>query len=259
MGKTATTTGVAVALATRGRRVLVVDTDAQANATRLLGIDSEDTRVSLADVLRDRTPLADAVHETPFAGVSVVPANRKRELKAVEQSLWLRNRPLEALQYALAQAPLEALFDYCLFDCGPGGDRVGKNAMRAADHVVIVTELDALSIQGMDALAADIHELQEDHPSEAICQLVGVIIAQFDARKQIQNRENLATLLSVFGETEALMRKGDILIFRDRIRTDEQVRHAQKVGQTVFSTNRRSRARSDFMAVAQELEARLSQ
>lgn len=261
VGKTATTVGLAVALAHRGRRVLVVDTDAQAHATIPLGLRKEDFGSTLADVLENRAgSLADAIHDTNYEGVWVVPANRARkDLDRVSELLSSRNRPLEALHNALRRSPLNSHFDYCLFDCGPSADRVAKNALRASSDVLIVTMLDGLSIEGMDDLAATLQELSEDYPGEKVAHPLGVVLSKVSGNSRRQNRAHWASLLKWFDEDETTVEEGRGLLFRQQIRVDEAVRHAQDRGETVFSYAPSSRAAGDYTKFAEEVEARFSQ
>ena len=75
VGKTTTAVNLCAYLARAGRRVLLVDSDPQANATTSLGIDPRASRASLYEILIDSTPLQDAIMPTAHPGLELVPAN----------------------------------------------------------------------------------------------------------------------------------------------------------------------------------------
>ncbi|MGE5262096.1 MAG: ParA family protein, partial [Acidobacteriota bacterium] len=112
VGKTTTAVNLAAFIAARGRRVLIVDMDPQANATSSLGVDRSAPVSSIYDALVDDVPLDDVVMLTKRLHLDLVPssaalAGAEVELVAVEA----RERLLER-----ALAPLLPKYDYILVD-----------------------------------------------------------------------------------------------------------------------------------------------
>jgi chromosome partitioning protein len=139
-------------------------------------------------------------------------------------------------------------YDFVLIDCAPGLGILTLNAMRACQYVVIPTDLDKFSVDGMDRLGnaiAGLHEDYVDKPS----QVLGVLITKFDRRHVIENRENQARLEASFG--------GDEAFFDTRIRIDERCKHATRDHSPVIAIPG-SRAGADYRRLAMEMLRRLA-
>lgn len=157
VAKTTTTLNLAVALSRAGHRVLVVDLDPQANLTTQAGFDVRQKRLSVYDVLVNKTPITDVI-ERGSLGFWVAPSDEilmRAEMEMGDKNLgWVRE-----LRKALE--PIRSRFDYCLFDTPPVRGFLTVNALVAADHGVIVPfapEIDAL--MGMQFLLARMDELR---------------------------------------------------------------------------------------------------
>lgn len=136
VGKTTTAVNLAAALVQSGRRVLLIDLDAQGTATRCLtGTYGTDGRV-IYDVLMKRTVIGECVIETP-AGVDLVPSNLG--LASLDVDLLSEFNREHRLSLALEDLPAEA-YHYTVIDCPPNLGFVTINAFAAARTVIIPIE-----------------------------------------------------------------------------------------------------------------------
>ena len=137
VGKTATTCNFAAALTDLGRRVLVLDLDAQANSTETLDAVGE---YDMYDVLRSEETgvIGDAIVETAWPGVSAVPGSKRLSLFEQESLM----TPEHRLKNAMWQASGLEEFDDILIDSPPSLGRLTLNGLIVADRVVILTELE---------------------------------------------------------------------------------------------------------------------
>ena len=120
VGKTTVAINLGAALAERGRRVLLVDLDAQASATRALGVEPAG---GLLDSLRSDAGFAELIQTTAVPGLDLVPGSP--ELARAERLLALA---LDRLQ--------RKRFDFVLIDCPPGTSTLVVGALVAAtDHI----------------------------------------------------------------------------------------------------------------------------
>src|SRR5829696_6578526 len=124
-GKTTSSVNTAVALARKGKRVLLVDLDRQASATRYLDLDPEQA-CSLYEVYMGAKPAARAIKKTKF-GVDMLTSNTL--LAAIEEAL----EPGDELKLAEYLNPLKPSYDYILIDTPPGKAMLAFNGLAAAD------------------------------------------------------------------------------------------------------------------------------
>jgi chromosome partitioning protein len=242
VGKTTSAVNTAAALAERGRSVLLIDMDAQSHVAAHLGLEV-DPKKSVDAVLQDKHGhIEDAVQPTPYPNLDVVLSTGK--LEEVEKLLLQRLQPIDALRRALQGT---RGYDLVLIDCAPSLGILSLNAMRACDYLVVPTDLDKFSVDGMDRLGSVIGELQENY-ADAPAQVLGVVITKFDRRQGIENRANQARLETSFG--------GDDVFFKRRIRVDESCKHATRSHSTVLAI-KGARAAEDYRALAGEILERI--
>lgn len=170
VGKTTLTLGLATALAARSQRVLVIDTDPQASATRVTGVDPT-THLSYADVLLepDRHSLPDAL--VPLGaewGFTLAPG--EIALANKDRSRW----PADEFTLQTALTHVEAAFDVVLLDCPPSLGVLTLNAFTAADQLLVVTSPSFLALQGLRDLL-DTHDLVRQYYNPDLA-LAGVIV-----------------------------------------------------------------------------------
>lgn len=149
VGKTTTAFTLAAALAARGRRVLCVDLDAQANLTSSFGYDPDLLDLTSADLFtREEVEAADVILETGIEGVHAIPADIK--LCSVET----RIHEMMMREHIL-HTKLEGMFDRyhaILFDCPPNLSRITVNALVASQEVVVPVETQSYSIKAISDL-----------------------------------------------------------------------------------------------------------
>lgn len=152
-GKTSTALSLGVALARRGRRVLLVDADPQGDLTKSLGwADPDSLETTIADHMAaviggsDDDPRAGVLGHRE--GVDLMPANI--ELANIELPLLMAMSRERVL--ATWAKPLKRGYDYIIFDCAPTLGIVPVNALAAADGVIVPVSAEYLPASGMAGL-----------------------------------------------------------------------------------------------------------
>src|SRR3954471_19356129 len=140
-GKTTSSVNTAVALARKGKRVLLVDLDQQASATRYLDLDP-DQAPSLYEVYMGIKPAALAIKHTKF-GVDMLSANGL--LAAIEQAL----EPGDEIKLSEYLTPLKPSYDFILIDTPPGKAQLAFNGLAAADLIVIAASAERMAVDGV--------------------------------------------------------------------------------------------------------------
>lgn len=182
VGKTTTAVNLSAYLARAGCRVLLVDSDPQANATTSLGVNPRSSRSSLYETLIDHTPVKDAVTPTVHPGLDLVPANL--DLAGAEVEIAARMAREQLLTRALQ--PLHHEYDYIFIDDPPSLGLITINGLTAADGIVIPVQCEYLALEGLSQLLETIHQVRAVLNSRL--QVAGVLLTMADARTNLSNQ-----------------------------------------------------------------------
>ena len=163
VAKTTTVVNMAAILASKGKKVLVIDGDSQCNTTEFLLGDLWGRRyATLADILEDQRTGKVEIQQTKVANVFLIAADESlMDLDLTKAEDGRLN--LQCL--AARKAGMETSgCDYVLIDCPPAFSAATAAALLAADDVIIPMKLDAFSIRGMDVLFRQIENMRRINP-----------------------------------------------------------------------------------------------
>ena len=230
-GKTTTSVSVAAGLALRGKRVLIVDTDAQGNVGVSLNVKAERT---LYHVLVMGVPVRDAAL-TVRPNLDLIASNES--LAAAELYLAGRQNRDRVLSKRLESA--KADYDVIVLDCSPSLSLMNQNALVFADSVLVPVACDYLSLVGVRQVIKTVKNVNQllHHP----VQIWGVLPTFYDARANIC-REALQTMREHFGDR-----------CLSPIRAAMKVKEAPAEGQTIFEYAAGSPAAEDYQKVVERV------
>ncbi|MCD6726312.1 MAG: ParA family protein [Solirubrobacteraceae bacterium] len=178
VGKTTTAVNVAACIAEAGEPTILVDVDAQANATVGLGV-PKDSEPSIYDVLAGRVPAAAALVDTAVAGLRLLPANP--DLAAA--NLELPREPGSETRLREALAPLREQAAYILLDCPPSLGPLTINALVAADRVIVPVQTEYFALEGLAGLLETLGLVQRQlNPRLAVA---GFLLTMHDGRTRL--------------------------------------------------------------------------
>lgn len=238
VGKTTTAINLGACLAARGRRVLIVDVDAQANATSGLGCRAPEGRTSY-DVLLGALPAAAAVIPAGAPGLWLIPSSPTLAGADVELV------PLAGREFFLRRAlnegeeALRTRYDYVLVDCPPSLGLLTINALTAADEVIVPVQCEYLALEGLGQLARTL-ELVRRQLNPGL-RLRGLVMTMYDART------NLA------GEVVEEVRRHFPQTFRTVIPRSVRLSEAPSHGRSILAYDPSSRGARAYGALADEL------
>jgi chromosome partitioning protein len=235
VAKTTTVASLGTALAEQGRKVLLVDLDAQSCLTFSMGLDPEAVELSIHDVLLGRVGAAMAIQPTED-GCDLLPATI--ELAGTEAQLLSRPGREYVLRTALAE--VSQAYDAVLLDCSPSLGVLTLNALTAADEVLIPLQCEMLSHRGVGQLLDTIHDVQRIlNPG---LRVLGVLPTMFDGRTN-HARAVLADVSGRYGLT----------VLEPPIPKSVRFAEAPAAGRSVLATARRTRGAEAYRALAEGL------
>ena len=236
VGKTTTALNLGAALNRLGKKVLVVDMDAQANLTLSLGI-TEEPQNTIYKNLRGKMEV-EPISILP--GFDLVPSELDlsgAEVELLQEFLW--EQRLKSLL-----EPLRSKYDFILIDTPPSLGVLTTLSFVAADEVFVILQSQYLALQGLGKLTKVLNMVQKRANSSL--KLSGVLITQYDGRKSL-NRAISEQIESFFKEWKGCR------VFNTKIRDNVSLAEAPIRGVDIFRYAPKSKGAADYQALAEEV------
>jgi len=183
VGKTTTAVNLGTALAAVGKRVLLIDLDAQGNASTGLGVYAEDRKVTSYHVMIGEVPLKDTLLPTSVKGLDLCPASE--DLSGADLDLSEIPRRAHLLADALAHGdnPVRDNYDYIMIDCPPSLSMVTINAMVASTGIVVPLQCEFYALEGLSQLIKTVRRVKSTlNPA---LEIQGVVLTMYDNRNNL--------------------------------------------------------------------------
>jgi len=236
VGKTTTAVNLSAALGAAGKRVLLVDADPQGNSTSGLGVRKQQIEASTYEVLVDGIAATEAILDTGFKGLSLLPAGIS--LAGAEIELVDLQDRVNRLRGALS--PIREDYDYILIDCPPSIGLITLNALTAAGSVLIPIQCEFYALEGLSQLMATVRQVKRLYNPHI--QIEGVLLTMYDGR--------LNLTLQVVEEIKKYFPKK---VFKTAIPRNVRLSEAPSYGQPVIYFDRASRGSQAYVDLAAEL------
>ena len=181
VGKTTTTVNLGTILAKKGKKVLLIDTDPQGNATSGLGVTKE-VENSTYDLLVGDVELENVIQESSVKNLKICPSNINLAGAEVELvSMMSREQRLKTKLDVIKDK-----FDYILIDCPPSLGLITLNAFTASDSVLIPVQCEYFALEGLGQLLNTVN-LVKKHLNKNL-EIEGALLTMYDARTNLSNQ-----------------------------------------------------------------------
>jgi chromosome partitioning protein len=244
VGKTTTAINLGTALAAVGECVLILDIDAQGNASTGLGVSAANRRVTSYDVLMADATLAEASTPTRVPNLSIVAASV--DLAGVEMELAqvsaraFRLRDALDRHYASVAAGIGTHYDYILIDCPPSLNIVTINAMTAANAVLVPLQCEFFALEGLSQLMRTV-ELVRGSLNPKL-EIQGVVLTMYDGRNNLSDQVAL-DVREHFGEK----------VYKTVIPRNVRISEAPSYGKPALLYDHRCAGSQAYMHLASEV------
>ena len=239
VGKTTTAVNLAACLGVLEKKVLLIDSDPQANASSGLGIDIDSVRLGTYQLLEHNCSAQDAVINTSAPNVDLIAAHI--DLVAIEIELI----DLEKREYMLLKAlqPIKDLYDYILIDCAPSLGLLTLNALTASDSIIIPIQCEYFALEGLGKLLNTVKSVQKIH--NKTLDIEGLLLTMYDSRLRLSNQV-----------VEEVQNHFNDMVFKTIIQRNVRLGEAPSFGESIINYDVNSKGASNYLSLAQEILAK---
>lgn len=185
VGKTTTSINLSAALGKLGKRVLLIDMDPQSNATTGLGLNSNDFKNDIYELITGKCEVKKAIKKTKFHNLSIIPSTINLAGVDMEfmKMMFEDNTFQQNAQLKLKLDEIKDNYDYIIIDCQPSLGIVTLNALVASDSVIIPVQCEFFALDGITQLLNSIIMVQTSmNPN---LRIEGVLLTMLDGRTNI--------------------------------------------------------------------------
>ena len=239
VGKTTTAVNLAACLGVLEKKVLLIDSDPQANASSGLGIDIDNVRLGTYQLLEHNCSAQDAVINTSAPNVDLIAAHI--DLVAIEIELI----DIEEREYMLLKAlqPIKEQYDYILIDCAPSLGLLTLTALTASDSIIIPIQCEYFALEGLGKLLNTVKSVQKIH--NKTLDIEGLLLTMYDSRLRLSNQV-----------VEEVQNHFNDMVFKTIIQRNVRLGEAPSFGESIINYDVNSKGASNYLSLAQEILAK---
>ncbi len=237
-GKTTTSVNLAVALAEKGKRTLIVDLDPQGHSTIGFGYDPDSLTMTIYNALMKAQPtISEIIVGTKIERLDLAPSNvllsgAEIELASVVGREFVLTEKLKTVQDK---------YDICVIDCPPSLSLLTLNALVASTDLIVPVQVEYYAMEGLKQLFETVNIIGKQlHPCNV--KILGLLLTFVEKRRLLSS------------QTQRQMREyfGD-LVFDTVIHRCVRLAEAPSAGQPVFTYAPESRSAAEYRALAEEI------
>lgn len=236
VGKSSVATNLPVFLAALGKRVLLVDMDAQANATLSLGIPPRNLPLSIYHALMGQVSPSAIIRKSPFFGYEIMPASPDLAGATIE----LVNMEDREFKLSKILENVQEEYDFILIDSPPSLGLLTLNALCAANEIIVPVQCEYLALEGLGQLINTVSLIHNNLKSDL--QIAGAVLTMYSKTNRL-SREIAKEIRRDFPGH----------VFETVIPRQVALAEAPRFGKTIMQYAPASQATQAFRALAEEV------
>ncbi len=218
VGKTTTAMNLAAGLGIKGKKVLLIDLDPQANSTSGLGLEKHEIDVDVFELIVNNKKLKDAIYKTKTKNVEIIPSTI--QLAGADIHLSIDNNKTSKIFDKYFDA-LKNKYDYIIMDCPPSLGLINRNALSSANKIIIPIQSEYYALEGLTQLLSTISLVKKMFNPKLT--IGGILLTMYDSRINLANE--------VKDEIEKFF-SGQV--FKTMIPRNVKLAEAPSTGQAIF-------------------------
>lgn len=179
VGKTTTAINLSSCLAEKGKKVLTIDADPQGNTSSGLGVDKNNVKNTIYQLMIGDCKIEEAIQENIIDNLSMIPSNvnlagAEIELIGIDDKEFILKKAVENIRNN---------YDFIIIDCPPSLNTLTVNAMTTADTILVPIQCEYYALEGLTQLIHTINLVKER--LNPFLKIEGVVFTMFDARTNL--------------------------------------------------------------------------
>ncbi|BCL62733.1 sporulation initiation inhibitor Soj [Desulfomarina profundi] len=235
VGKTTTAINLSAALAQKGKKVLLIDSDPQGNSSSGVGVSVDKSLPNLYHAYSESCNVYNTISSTSTKKLSIIPSNI--DLVAVEIELI----ELPEREYRLKRIlkTIQPGFDFLIIDCPPSLGLLTINALTSADSVLIPMQCEYFAMEGLAQLVNTIRSVKKNFNKDLFIE--GLLLTMFDKRNNLTHQ--------VAGEIKKYFKDQ---LFKTTIPRNVRLSESPSHGKTIFDYDSKSTGAKSYMQLTTE-------
>ncbi len=242
VGKTTSAVNIAASVASLGHETLLLDCDPQGNTTSGVGINKKSIRNSMYELILEECSFEDAVIQTEFEHLSIVPSTIS--LAGAEFELISEDNREFVLKKVTDMLRTLDKYEYIFIDCPPSLGILTLNALTSCDGVIIPMQCEYYSLEGLSQLMITIRKVKQKYNREL--NIVGILITMYNARLNL-TAQVMNELKKYYADK----------IFKTAVVRNVKLSEAPSFGKPCLYHDKYSKGTAAYMEIAKELIERV--
>jgi chromosome partitioning protein len=235
VGKTTTSINFAAALARRKKKILLIDSDPQGNASSGIGVNMKKIKIHLYHAYSGEYPAQSVKFCSNVKNLDIIPSNIDLVAAEIEMiSVYNREERLKQLLDKLTEH-----YDYIIIDCPPSLGLLTVNALTAAHSVLIPMQCEYFAMEGLAQLVNTIRSVKKAY--NRTLYIEGLVLTMFDKRNRLTHQ--VANEINIHFKDQ---------LFKTVIPRNVRLSESPSHGQTIFDYDNQSSGAVAYMNLAKE-------